>query len=117
VLTAAEMVLEKGHALASEALEAAAADIVYEGGEFRIAGTDRVIGLDELARRFPGRLDSTAELPSPICQTLLSASDRLHVYLLAGSSWTTSLTCCSLSGAAMNLNVTPSLISESSPTI
>ncbi len=66
-ITAAEMVLEKGLALASEALEAAPADIVYEGGEFRIAGTDRVIGLVELARRFPGKLDSTAELPAPKC--------------------------------------------------
>ena len=66
-IAAAEIVLQKGHALASEALEAAPADIVYADGEYRIAGTDRVIGLIELARRFPGQLDSKAELPAPKC--------------------------------------------------
>jgi carbon-monoxide dehydrogenase large subunit len=64
-VAAAEMVLEKGLSLASEVLEASAADIVYGDGQYRIAGTDRVITLADLARRFPGQLDSTAELPAP----------------------------------------------------
>ncbi|MGH8148822.1 MAG: xanthine dehydrogenase family protein molybdopterin-binding subunit, partial [Steroidobacteraceae bacterium] len=37
------------------ALEAAAADLEYVGGRFRIAGTDRGIGLAELAGRQPER--------------------------------------------------------------
>ena len=61
----ARVVLEKGRALASEALEASEADITYEAGTYRIAGTDRTIDLVALAARFPGRLDSTAELPAP----------------------------------------------------
>ena len=62
---AAKAVLEKGLALASDALEAAEADITYADGQYRIAGTDRAIGLEDLARRSPGALDSTVELPSP----------------------------------------------------
>ena len=62
---AAKAVIEKGLALASEALEAAEADIAYAAGQYRIAGTDRAIGLEDLARRFPGKLDSTVELPAP----------------------------------------------------
>ncbi|MBM3569467.1 MAG: xanthine dehydrogenase family protein molybdopterin-binding subunit [Alphaproteobacteria bacterium] len=44
-------VVEKGKPLAAEVLEAAAADIVFEHGQFKIAGTDRAIGVIELARR------------------------------------------------------------------
>ena len=63
---AAGLVLAKGLNLASEALEAATADITYAGGEFRIAGTDRAVSLAELAQRNPGKLDSKAELRSPV---------------------------------------------------
>ena len=62
---AAGMVIRKGMALASLALEASEADIEYAGGAYRIAGTDRLVGLAELARANPGALDSTAELPAP----------------------------------------------------
>ena len=62
---AANLVIKKGRTLASNALEAAEADIEYEGGAYRIAGTDRVVGLTELAQRNPGALDSKAELPAP----------------------------------------------------
>ncbi len=61
----AAVVVRKGMSLASEALEAAESDIAYTGGVYRIAGTDRSIELVELARRSPGALDSTAELPAP----------------------------------------------------
>ena len=64
-VAAAELVVQKGMALASEALEAAEADLVYGSGEYRIAGTDRVVTLSGLAQRFPGALDSLAELPAP----------------------------------------------------
>ena len=40
--------------LAAEALEAAAADVAFEDGAFRIAGTDRAIGLADVARGWAG---------------------------------------------------------------
>ena len=61
----AGVVKQKGLALASEVLEAAEADITYADGVYSIAGTDRFVGLAELAQRHPGALDSKAELPSP----------------------------------------------------
>jgi carbon-monoxide dehydrogenase large subunit len=54
---AAAVVVSKGKELAAEALEAAAADIEFRDGKFRIAGTDRAIDVMDLARRYPGRLD------------------------------------------------------------
>jgi carbon-monoxide dehydrogenase large subunit len=49
IVRAAEAVIRKGRKLASDALEAAEADIVYDGGVFAVAGTDRRIGLLDLA--------------------------------------------------------------------
>ena len=43
-------VIEKGKALAANELEAATGDIEYGDGKFRIVGTDRAIGLFEVAR-------------------------------------------------------------------
>jgi carbon-monoxide dehydrogenase large subunit len=54
-----KLVIEKGRELAAEALEAAPADIEWRDGQYRIAGTDRAIGITELARRYPGKLDTT----------------------------------------------------------
>ena len=56
MLAAREMV-KKGLALAAEELEAAAADIEFAQGGFRIKGTDRAISIQELARRRQGELD------------------------------------------------------------
>ena len=61
---AAREVVRKGMALASAALEAAEPDLEYASGEYRIAGTDRAVGLIELARRNPGALDTVSELPA-----------------------------------------------------
>jgi carbon-monoxide dehydrogenase large subunit len=47
--------IEAARPLAAQALEAAAADLEYGEGRFRIAGTDRGIGLFELAGRQPER--------------------------------------------------------------
>ena len=63
---AAMLVIKKGRVLASGHLEAAEGDIEYANGSFRVAGTDRAVGLSEIARRSPGALDSKAELPAPI---------------------------------------------------
>ncbi len=49
ILLTADSVIEKGRQAASEALEAAPADIVFEGGRFAIAGTDRGIDIIALA--------------------------------------------------------------------
>jgi carbon-monoxide dehydrogenase large subunit len=51
VVAAGRRVIVDGKALAAEALEAAAADIEYRDGRFRIGGTDRAITLGELAGR------------------------------------------------------------------
>jgi len=51
IVRAAEAVIRKGEKLAADALEAAEADIVYHKGVFAVAGTDRCIGLFDLAAR------------------------------------------------------------------
>jgi carbon-monoxide dehydrogenase large subunit len=53
VVAAGHQVVARGKELAAEALEAAAPDIEYRDGRFAIAGTDRAIGLAELAGRQP----------------------------------------------------------------
>src|SRR6266851_3906998 len=50
---AADVVIERGRNLAAERLETAPADIAYRDGAFEIVGTDRRIGLFELAARRP----------------------------------------------------------------
>ncbi|HYZ21383.1 MAG TPA: molybdopterin cofactor-binding domain-containing protein, partial [Rhodopila sp.] len=55
---ASEIIVEKGTRLAAQALEAAEADIVFAGGTFRVAGTDRVVTLLQLAADHPGALDT-----------------------------------------------------------
>ncbi|MDF1854627.1 xanthine dehydrogenase family protein molybdopterin-binding subunit [Pseudooceanicola sp.] len=50
VRDAVEKVLAQAKDLASDSLEADAADIEYEAGVFRIAGTDRELALAEIAR-------------------------------------------------------------------
>jgi carbon-monoxide dehydrogenase large subunit len=56
---ASEVVIANGKELAADALEAAAADIEFAEGSFAVAGTDRRISVMELARRYPGKLDTT----------------------------------------------------------
>jgi len=51
VASAIDAVIEKGRRVAAHVLEAAEADIIYREGVFEIAGTDRNIGLFELAER------------------------------------------------------------------
>ncbi|RVT95298.1 xanthine dehydrogenase family protein molybdopterin-binding subunit [Rhodovarius crocodyli] len=57
IIEASALVVEKGRELAAEALEAAVGDIEFDGGDFTIAGTDRSIGIMQLAERNPGKLD------------------------------------------------------------
>ncbi|HMH17604.1 MAG TPA: xanthine dehydrogenase family protein molybdopterin-binding subunit [Burkholderiales bacterium] len=51
---AAKQVVEKGLALASKDLEAAAADIEFTDGAYRIKGTDRSVTLIALAKKYAG---------------------------------------------------------------
>jgi carbon-monoxide dehydrogenase large subunit len=55
VLSGSEKLVDKGKELAADALEASTADIVYAAGRFTIAGTDRAIGLGDLAARQPDK--------------------------------------------------------------
>ena len=55
IVRAAEAVIRKGRSLAADALEAAEADIVYDSGMFAVTGTDRRIGLFDLAARAKAR--------------------------------------------------------------
>ncbi len=67
--------IEKGRRVAAHHFEAAAADVEFAGGRFRVKGTDRAIGVLDLAARarslprlpedLAGGLDSTAKFVSP----------------------------------------------------
>jgi carbon-monoxide dehydrogenase large subunit len=51
ILEASDRVIEKGKIAAAHLFETAVADITFEDGTFRVAGTDRAIDLLELAER------------------------------------------------------------------
>jgi carbon-monoxide dehydrogenase large subunit len=54
---ASQEIVKNGLDLAAEDLESAASDIEFAAGEYRIKGTDRAVGIADLARKYPGRLD------------------------------------------------------------
>jgi carbon-monoxide dehydrogenase large subunit len=54
---AAQEVAKNGLNLAAEHLESAVQDIEFDAGAYRIKGTDRKVRIDELARKYPGKLD------------------------------------------------------------
>jgi len=66
VVASGRKMIATGKELAAEALEAAVPDIEFRDGRFCIAGTDRSIGLGELAARQPQRVIrvSATETPS-----------------------------------------------------
>jgi carbon-monoxide dehydrogenase large subunit len=66
ILQAADIVIEKGRAAAGYVLEAAAEDIEFAAGRFSIAGTDRGIGIMELA----ARLREIGPLPQDVPNSL-----------------------------------------------
>ncbi|WP_338050862.1 xanthine dehydrogenase family protein molybdopterin-binding subunit [Roseicella aerolata] len=61
---AAEKVIARGRQIAAHLLEAAEADVEFDGGLFRVAGTDRGLSIEEVARQsyVPGALPDGAEL-------------------------------------------------------
>jgi carbon-monoxide dehydrogenase large subunit len=62
IVTAADRLVEKGRKIAAHVMEAAANDIVFEAGRFTIAGTDRSVAIDEIARQ----AFQSAQLPEDI---------------------------------------------------
>ena len=63
VVAAGHKVVARGKELAAEALEAAARDIEYRDGRFAIGGTDRSIGLAELAAQAAAEAASASRRP------------------------------------------------------
>ena len=63
IVGAADKVVAAGRQIAAHVLEAAAADIEFRGGRFVIAGTDRSIGLMQLAAQLHAGLKLPPELP------------------------------------------------------
>jgi carbon-monoxide dehydrogenase large subunit len=66
MVAAIDKVIEQGKVVASHLLEAAVADIEFADGRFAIAGTDRSIGLLELA----AELRAGTKLPDDVAKTL-----------------------------------------------
>jgi aerobic carbon-monoxide dehydrogenase large subunit len=62
IVGAADRLIEKGRHIAAHMMEAAADDIVFERGRFLIAGTDRAVSIDDVARR----AFQSAQLPGDI---------------------------------------------------
>jgi aerobic carbon-monoxide dehydrogenase large subunit len=65
VVAAGRKVIATAKELAAEALEAAPADIEYRDGNFGIGGTDRSIGLGELAARQPQKIIRVSATQTP----------------------------------------------------
>ena len=54
---ASQEIVKNGMNLAAEHLESALQDLEFDAGAYRIKGTDRSVRIDELARKYPGKLD------------------------------------------------------------
>ncbi|MDB5593962.1 MAG: carbon monoxide dehydrogenase [Hyphomicrobiales bacterium] len=76
---ASDLVLDKARAAAAHFLEAASTDLEFVDGQFAIAGTDRRIGIMEIARR----LAIAGPLPADVPATL----DVSHMHQLSPSSY------------------------------
>jgi carbon-monoxide dehydrogenase large subunit len=74
LVEAAAEVVEKGRSFAGHFLEAAAADIEFAAGRFRIAGTDRSIALLDLAARVRKATELPPDLPDSLDAALISDS-------------------------------------------
>lgn len=60
ILKAKDGVVEKGKVVAADMLETAASDIEFAAGRFRVAGTDRDVGIVEVAREARKRSNAKA---------------------------------------------------------
>jgi carbon-monoxide dehydrogenase large subunit len=66
IVEAAGKVIEQGKQIASHVLEAAVGDIEFAQGRFVIAGTDRSIGIMELAQKLRSGIDLPDDIPSSL---------------------------------------------------
>jgi carbon-monoxide dehydrogenase large subunit len=66
IVEAGDKVVEAGRQIAAHLLEAAVPDIEFRAGRFVIAGTDRSVGLMELAAKLHAGLKLPAELPQSL---------------------------------------------------
>jgi carbon-monoxide dehydrogenase large subunit len=66
IVEASAKVIEKGKAIASHVLEASASDIEFANGRFVIAGTDRAIGIMELAQKLRSGIALPADAPQSL---------------------------------------------------
>ncbi len=66
IVEASDAVIERGRKIASFVLEAAETDIEFTAGRFVIAGTDRSIGILELAQQIRGGLKLPEDLPQSL---------------------------------------------------
>lgn len=79
IIEASDKVIDKGKQIAGVALEASPADIEFKSGRFAIVGTDRGIGIMELA----AKLRAGMKLPEGVPTTL----DVTHVHEAAPSAF------------------------------
>jgi aerobic carbon-monoxide dehydrogenase large subunit len=66
IVQASQKVIEQGKEIAAHVLEAAAADIEFRAGRLVIAGTDRSVGLMDLAARLHAGLKLPANVPQSL---------------------------------------------------
>jgi carbon-monoxide dehydrogenase large subunit len=72
ILEASGKVIENGKAIASHVLEAAPADIEFTDGRFVIAGTDRAIGIMELANKLRAGLTLPGDTPAKLDASIIN---------------------------------------------
>jgi aerobic carbon-monoxide dehydrogenase large subunit len=72
IAVASDKVVENGKQIAAHVLEAAVADIEFRRGRFQIAGTDRFIGIMELAEKLRTGLKLPPELPQSLDVALIA---------------------------------------------
>ena len=86
IVEAADKFIETGKQIAAHVLEAAAADIEFRAGRFVIAGTDRSVGIMELAEKIRAGLELPAgSAADPRCRRI-SATARPRPFRTAAIS-------------------------------
>jgi carbon-monoxide dehydrogenase large subunit len=80
IVEAAAKVIEQGKQIASHVLEASAADIEFANGRFVIAGTDRAIGIMELAAKLRTGLNLPAGTPTSLDMRHVSEGPAASTY-------------------------------------
>jgi len=68
---ASDAVIEQGRRIAAHVLEAGVADIEFSGGRFSIVGTDRGIGIMDLAERLRAGGDLPSDIPASLDASLV----------------------------------------------